>query len=95
MEDAADRVPQLFRQPGCYTADLGRQSDLAISILRHRVAGVAPSEKLALVPDINETALSNWDEEIQDDFGYISKDWNGRVDRKQAPAKATITGQDS
>lgn len=71
---------------GCYTADLDRQSDLAISILRRRVARTAPAEKLALVLDIDETALSNWDEEIQDDFGYTSKDWNDWVNKKEAPA---------
>jgi len=71
---------------GCYTADLDRQSDLAILILRHRVARTVPGEKLALVLDIDETALSNWDEEMQDDFGYISKDWNDWVNKKEAPA---------
>jgi acid phosphatase len=73
---------------GCYTADLDRQSNLAISILRRRAARAKPDEKLALVLDIDETALSNWDEETQDDFGYIVKDWNDWVDKKQAPAIA-------
>jgi acid phosphatase len=73
---------------GCYTANLDRQSNLAISILRRRAAGAKPGEKLALVLDIDETALSNWDEEMQDDFGYIAKDWNDWVDKKQAPAIA-------
>jgi acid phosphatase len=73
---------------GCYTSDLDRQSDLAISILRRRAAGAKPGEKLALVLDIDETALSNWDEETQDDFGYIAKDWNDWVDKKQARAIA-------
>jgi acid phosphatase len=41
-----------------------------------------------LVLDIDETALSNWDEELQDDFGYIAKDWNDWVDKKQATAIA-------
>jgi acid phosphatase len=45
---------------------------------------VQPEEKLALVLDIDETALSNWDEEKQDDFGYIVKDWNDWVDQKKA-----------
>lgn len=76
---------------GCYTADLNRQSELAISVLRRRVARETPGEKLALVLDVDETALSNWDEEIQDDFGYISKDWNDWVNKKQAVAiKGTL-----
>jgi 5'-nucleotidase (lipoprotein e(P4) family) len=73
---------------GCYTSDLDRQSDLAIAILRRRGDRARRGEKLALVLDIDETALSNWDEEIQDDFGYIAKDWNDWVDKKQAAAIA-------
>src|SRR3984957_12701332 len=73
---------------GCYTSDLDRQSDLAIAILRRRAARTKPGEKLALVLDIDETALSNWDEETQDDFGYIAKDWNDWVDKRQASAIA-------
>jgi acid phosphatase len=73
---------------GCYTSELDRQSDLAIAILRRRADRAKPDEKLALVLDIDETALSNWDEETQDDFGYIAKDWNDWVAKKQAPAIA-------
>lgn len=74
---------------GCYTADVDRQSTLAIAILRRRADRAMPGEKLALVLDIDETALSNWSEEMQDDFGYIAKDWNDWVDKKRASA---ITG---
>jgi acid phosphatase len=73
---------------GCYTSDLDRQSHLAIAILRRRAARVEAGEKLALVLDIDETALSNWDEETRDDFGYIAKDWNDWVDKRQATAIA-------
>jgi predicted secreted acid phosphatase len=52
------------------------------------VAKAKPGEKLALVLDIDETSLSNWTEEKQDDLGYISDDWNGWVEKKQAPAIA-------
>jgi len=74
------------RPRGCYVPDLNRQSDLAIGYLQHRVARAKPGEKLALVLDIDETALSNWTEEVQDDFGYIGKDWDEWVGKKQAPA---------
>jgi acid phosphatase len=67
---------------------LDRQSDLAIAILRRRARRAKPGEKLALVLDIDETAFSNWNEELQDDFGYIAKDWNDWVDKKQATAIA-------
>lgn len=73
---------------GCYETDLNHQSDLAIAFLKRRTANVKPGEKLALVLDIDETSLSNWDEEAQDDFGYIAKDWNDWIDQKKAPAIA-------
>ena len=72
---------------GCYVTDLNRQSDRAIAFLQQRTAKAG--EKLALVLDIvldiDETSLSNWDVEKQDDFGYISKDWNAWVDTRKAP----------
>ncbi len=73
---------------GCYLPDLNRQSDLAIAYLQRRAAKAKPEEKLALVLDIDETSLSNWDEEKQDDFGYIANDWNSWVEKKQASAIA-------
>jgi acid phosphatase len=73
---------------GCYETDINRQSDLAIAYLERRVKNAKPGEKLALVLDIDETALSNWDEEKQDDFGYIPQDWNAWVKKKSAPAIA-------
>jgi predicted secreted acid phosphatase len=74
--------------PTCYTPTINRQSDVAIAILRRRVAQAKPDEKLALVLDIDETSLSNWDEEKVDDFGYIGPDWDAWVAKKQAPAIA-------
>jgi len=43
-------------------------------------------EKLALVLDIDETSLSNYPEEAQDDFGFIAKDWDAWADSAKAPA---------
>ena len=74
--------------PTCYTPTLNRQADVAISYLRRRVARATSGEKLAMVLDIDETSLSNWDAEKADDFGYISRDWDAWVDTKQAPAIA-------
>jgi hypothetical protein len=73
---------------GCYVAELNRQSDRAISILQRRVAKAKPGEKLALVLDIDETSLSSWDEEMQDDFGFIATDWNEWANKAQAPVIA-------
>jgi acid phosphatase len=70
----------------CYTNEVDRQAERAIEYLQQRTVRRKPDEKLALVLDVDETALSNWDEEKQDDFGYIPADWNAWVAKKQAPA---------
>jgi acid phosphatase len=73
---------------GCYESDLDHQSDLAIAYLQRRVAKAVTGEKLALVLDIDETSLSNWTVESQDDFGYILKDWVDWENSQKAPAIA-------
>ena len=75
-------------QPSCYNPTIERQSNLAIAFLRRRAAHTRPGEKLALVLDIDETSLSNWDIERMDDFGYIAKDWDDQVAKANAPALA-------
>jgi predicted secreted acid phosphatase len=75
-------------RPACYTPTIERQSALAIAFLRRRTAHARPGEKLALVLDIDETSLSNWDVEKMDDFGYIAKDWDDLVAKANAPAIA-------
>jgi acid phosphatase len=70
----------------CYSPSLNHQADVAIAWLRHRVVTASPGEKLALVLDIDETSLSNWDEEKSGDFGYVTSDWDAWVNSKQAPA---------
>jgi predicted secreted acid phosphatase len=61
---------------GCYTPQIERQIDLAIGFMKQSVARRKGTEKLALVLDIDETALSNWAVETHDDFGYIPNDSN-------------------
>jgi 5'-nucleotidase (lipoprotein e(P4) family) len=79
------------RPRGCYVPELNRQSNLAIAYLQRRVAKAIPGEKLALVLDIDETALSNWAEETEDDFGFIPDNWNIWVEKKQAtPIAGTL-----
>jgi hypothetical protein len=62
--------------PDCYAPQLEHQADIALGFLRESVAAARPGEKLALVLDIDETALSNWVVAVHDDFGYIPNDWN-------------------
>ncbi len=71
---------------GCYAKDLDLQADRAIAFLRTRAAHRRPNEKLALVLDIDETTLSNWDQMSTANFEYNSKDFNAWVESAQAPA---------
>lgn len=74
------------KDSNCYVPQIERQSEKAIEILKNRVAKAKPDEKLALVLDIDETSLSNWTEEKQDDYGYIANDWNNWIHQRSAPA---------
>ena len=57
---------------GCYAKDLDHQAGRAIAFLRTRAANRRPREKLALVLDIDETALSNYEEMEKAGFAYDS-----------------------
>ena len=46
-------------QADCYGPQLERQADVAIAFLKQSIAEAKPGEKLAIVLDIDETALSN------------------------------------
>jgi acid phosphatase len=71
---------------GCYTHDLDVQADKAMAFLRRRAARVRPTEKLAMVFDIDETSLSNWTELVQEDFTYDKKASEAWEETGQAPA---------
>ena len=71
---------------GCYAKDLDVQADRAIAFLRQRVAHRRPEEKLALILDIDETTLSNYEEMLKVDFAYDSKVFGAWVVSGQAPA---------
>lgn len=71
---------------GCYSKDLDHQADRAIAFLRMRAAHPEPQEKLALVLDIDETTLSNYEEMINADFGYIKAISDAWIETAKAPA---------
>lgn len=75
-------------EPDCYIPQIEEQIDIAIAYLRESVTRAKPGEKLALVLDIDETALSNWSVENHDDFGYISNDSNWCVELRCGTAIA-------
>jgi acid phosphatase len=70
----------------CYASDLDRQADRAIAFLRARAAHRRPQENLALVLDIDETTLSNYEQEAKMDFGFDEKSFNDWIELGQAPA---------
>ena len=96
---AAERIPNLRTlktelkeyhdctcKCGCYTHDLEVQADHAIAFLRQRAANRKPNEKLALILDIDDTALSTYAEMLGADFGYNKAEFDQWLDTAQAPA---------
>lgn len=96
---AAERIPNLdalkkeLRQyhdctcaRGCYGHDLDAQADRAIAFLRQRAAHRRSQEKLALILDIDETTLSNYQEVAGADFAYNAAVFNAWIEKAQAPA---------
>lgn len=71
---------------GCYAKDLDRQADRAIAFLRIRAANRHPQEKLALVLDIDETSLSNYEEMEKAGFAYDSAVFDAWINSARAPA---------
>jgi acid phosphatase len=65
---------------------LDTQADRAIAFLRGRAKANKDGKKLALVLDIDETTLSNWEEMQKADFAYDSKAFNAWVETAAAPA---------
>ena len=97
--EAAERLPnidaikQQLRQYhactctcGCYARDFSGQADKAMAFLEKRAAHRAAQEKLALVLDIDETTLSNWEEMDKVDFTYNSKVFTAWEQEARAPA---------
>lgn len=70
---------------GCYADDLTRETAVAMRDLEEAVRENRGG-KLALVLDIDETALSNWQEMRPEHLGYTAAHWNAWVERAEAPA---------
>ncbi len=71
---------------GCYAHDLDRQADRAIAFLQRRAAHPRPGKKLGMVFDIDETALTNWQELVGGDFAYNKAIFDAWNETGQAPA---------
>jgi hypothetical protein len=72
---------------GCYEKDLTVVCNHAKAYLQKHLKS---AHKPAMVLDIDETSLSNWDEIKADDFGFHAKIWNDWVDSAKAPAIAPM-----
>ncbi|MGC1463618.1 MAG: HAD family acid phosphatase [Terracidiphilus sp.] len=99
VDSAAERIPNLdvlkkeIRQYhdctckcGCYAHDMDVQADRAIAFLRYRVTHRRPGERLAMVLDIDETTLSNYQELRDADFAYYKPVFDAWVGAAKAPA---------
>lgn len=72
---------------GGYVKDIANVALQANKYLVKRIArGAKPGKKLAIVFDIDETALSNLSLITAHDFGYVPKDWEAWVAAGRAPA---------
>jgi predicted secreted acid phosphatase len=71
---------------GCYAHDLDTQADRAIAFLRRRAAHQGSQEKLAVVLDIDETSLSNYQEMLRANFAFEAKAFDTWVNQAAAPA---------
>jgi acid phosphatase len=70
----------------CYSKDIDEQAQKAIEFLRKRAAQRKNGEKIAMVLDIDETTLSNYEEMNKADFAYDSAAFNAWIESAQAPA---------
>ena len=70
----------------CYGSDIEAQIAKAQTYLESRLATAAPGEHLALVLDIDETSLSNWELDKADNFNYVASHWSAWYKEHKAPA---------
>jgi predicted secreted acid phosphatase len=71
---------------GCYATELNEQERRAMAFLEKRARAQKRGEKLALVLDIDEKALSNYSFYETTDMGRIQNLFDPWVDSAQAPA---------
>lgn len=71
---------------GDYARDVARVAAQARAWIEERVAARRPGEKLAIVLDVDETAISNLPHMRAMDFGYIPDKWRAWVAAAEAPA---------
>ncbi len=88
--DAAKAAVRHYRDSGDYDRDIGTVVAQAKAWIETRAGRHAPGEKLALVLDIDETALSNFPYMKTHDFGWDDGSWNAWIAAGEAPAIAPV-----
>lgn len=77
---------QAYVDTGRYAKELAAVSASASEYLAKRIPRGAQGKKMALVLDIDETALSNAPHIIANDYGYVPEVWDRWVQSAQARA---------
>jgi len=86
LKDQLKRYHECTCECGCYAKDLDLQADRAIAFLRQHAAHRHTDEKLALVLDIDETTLSNYEEVLKTGFAYDGNVFNAWAETAVASA---------
>src|SRR5688572_21677385 len=89
LSTAKDAVVR-YVDSGGYERDLAMVAVRATAWLEERAARRGPSERLAVVFDVDETVLSNYGHMRAIEFGYEPNDWHAWVERAEAPAIASV-----
>jgi len=79
-----------YVESGAYDRDIKAVIAPAVTFVKERAAAKRPGERLALVLDIDETAISNFAQMRAQDFGYVPPVWDAWVARGEAPAIAPV-----
>jgi predicted secreted acid phosphatase len=72
-----------YQMSGDYARGLEEVAARASRWIEVRATKRLAGERLAVVFDIDETVLSNWENMKRDDFGYISERWHAWVERAE------------
>ncbi len=84
--DHAKAAVRRYHDSGAYDRDLAAQAARARTWIEQRAARRAAGEKLAVILDIDETALSNYPYMKIHDFGWDDASWNAWIASGEAPA---------
>ncbi|WP_225919395.1 HAD family acid phosphatase [Actomonas aquatica] len=80
----AKAAVRAYYDTGAYHADVQAVADAATAWLEERVAARTADERLAMVFDIDETVLSNYQQMVSQDFGYVPVAWEQWVEQGTA-----------